>query len=164
MAASGPRKAEAMRAQIVSCGSAKKGNHNEGIQDGYFPHMWRRSRTVSRNSGENTARIDSDALSRDLHQDHRLVSELTWNTFRNHMILEYEIVKYDATLVCQFFCSIDRAYCAQKIQTILDCFQDPERQELVYRRYIFFDLRLRGVESIRPLSMRKHSTDEKMVY
>src|SRR5262245_18177224 len=31
----------------------------------------------------------------DLHQDHRIVSELTWNTFRNHLILEYEIPKYD---------------------------------------------------------------------
>lgn len=34
----------------------------------------------------------------DLHQDHRVVSELTWNTFRDHAILEYEIPKYDADL------------------------------------------------------------------
>jgi len=34
----------------------------------------------------------------DLHQDHRLLSELTWNTFRNHLILEYEIPKYDGDL------------------------------------------------------------------
>jgi hypothetical protein len=34
----------------------------------------------------------------DLHQDHRLVCELTWNTFRNHLIFEYEIPKYDADL------------------------------------------------------------------
>lgn len=34
----------------------------------------------------------------DLHQDHRLVSELTWNTFRSHLILEYEIPKYDGDL------------------------------------------------------------------
>src|SRR5215471_12511295 len=31
----------------------------------------------------------------DLHQDHRVISELTWNTFRDHLILEYEIIKYD---------------------------------------------------------------------
>jgi LmbE family N-acetylglucosaminyl deacetylase len=31
----------------------------------------------------------------DLHQDHRLAAELTWNTFRDHLILEYEIPKYD---------------------------------------------------------------------
>ena len=34
----------------------------------------------------------------DLHQDHRLVSELTWNTFRDHLILEYEIPKYDGDI------------------------------------------------------------------
>jgi LmbE family N-acetylglucosaminyl deacetylase len=34
----------------------------------------------------------------DLHQDHRLASELTWNTFRDHLILEYEIPKYDGDL------------------------------------------------------------------
>ena len=34
----------------------------------------------------------------DLHQDHRFLCELTWNTFRNHLILEYEIPKYDADL------------------------------------------------------------------
>ena len=34
----------------------------------------------------------------DLHQDHRLICELTWNTFRNHLILEYEIMKYDGDL------------------------------------------------------------------
>src|SRR6478752_3339908 len=34
----------------------------------------------------------------DLHQDHRLLCELTWNTFRNHLILEYEIPKYDGDL------------------------------------------------------------------
>ena len=34
----------------------------------------------------------------DAHQDHRLIAELTWNTFRNHLILEYEIPKYDGDL------------------------------------------------------------------
>ena len=34
----------------------------------------------------------------DLHQDHRIIHELTWNTFRNHCILEYEIPKYDGDL------------------------------------------------------------------
>src|ERR671927_213655 len=34
----------------------------------------------------------------DRHQDHRLVAELTWNTFRRHLILEYEVPKYDGDL------------------------------------------------------------------
>jgi len=35
---------------------------------------------------------------KDAHQDHGLIAELTWNTFRNHFILEYEIPKYDGDL------------------------------------------------------------------
>ena len=34
----------------------------------------------------------------DLHQDHRLCCELTWNTFRDHLILEYEVPKYDGDM------------------------------------------------------------------
>ena len=34
----------------------------------------------------------------DLHQDHRLACELTWNTFRDHLVLEYEIPKYDGDI------------------------------------------------------------------
>ena len=34
----------------------------------------------------------------DAHQDHRLIAELAWNTFRNHLILEYEIPKYDGDM------------------------------------------------------------------
>jgi len=34
----------------------------------------------------------------DLHQDHRTVAELTWNTFRDHLVLEYEIPKYEGDL------------------------------------------------------------------
>lgn len=34
----------------------------------------------------------------DLHQDHRLTCELTWNTFRDHLILEYEVPKYDGDM------------------------------------------------------------------
>ena len=59
----------------------------------------------------------------DLHQDHRLVSELTWNTFRNHLILEYEIVKYDGDLGApNFFIHLNGAICHEKIQHIIKCF------------------------------------------
>jgi LmbE family N-acetylglucosaminyl deacetylase len=34
----------------------------------------------------------------DLHQDHRVLAELVWNTFRNHLILEFEIPKYEGDL------------------------------------------------------------------
>ena len=50
----------------------------------------------------------------DLHQDHRLVSELTWNTFRDHLILEYEIPKYDGDLGApNCSCRVRRALAAE---------------------------------------------------
>ena len=51
----------------------------------------------------------------DLHQDHRLVAELTWNTFRDHLILEYEIPKYDGDLGApNAFVPLDEAVAAQE--------------------------------------------------
>ena len=45
----------------------------------------------------------------DLHQDHRLICELTWNTFRDHLILEYEIPKYDGDMGSpNFFIHLDK--------------------------------------------------------
>src|SRR5437588_868758 len=60
----------------------------------------------------------------DLHQDHRLVSELTWNTFRNHLILEYEIPKYDGDLGApNLFVPLDESTGQRKIGTILKHFR-----------------------------------------
>ena len=60
----------------------------------------------------------------DLHQDHRLVSELTWNTFRDHLILEYEIIKYDGDLGSpNFFIHLNDRICRMKIDHIYTCFK-----------------------------------------
>src|SRR5579872_1241209 len=60
----------------------------------------------------------------DLHQDHRLISELTWNTFRNHLILEYEIPKYDGDMGRPgVFVPLSADICEKKIDIILDVFQ-----------------------------------------
>src|SRR5213075_97830 len=52
----------------------------------------------------------------DLHQDHRLLSELTWNTFRDHLVLEYEIPKYDGDMGSpNLFVHLDDAVAERKI-------------------------------------------------
>ena len=57
-------------------------------------------------------------------QDHRLISDLTWNTYRNHLILEYETVKYDGDLGSpNFFIPLDEATCRKKVDTIFKCFK-----------------------------------------
>jgi LmbE family N-acetylglucosaminyl deacetylase len=84
----------------------------------------------------------------DLHQDHRLISELTWNTFRNHLILEYETPKYDADLGSpNFFVHLSEAVCDRKVDHLLSCFKT-QRDKHWFTRDVFLSiLRIRGVES-----------------
>ena len=59
----------------------------------------------------------------DLHQDHRLLSELTWNTFRDHLVLEYEVMKYDGDLGApNFFVRLDQRTARRKVSHILRSF------------------------------------------
>ncbi len=83
----------------------------------------------------------------DLHQDHRLISELTWNTFRNHLILEYEIPKYDGDLGSpSVFVPLDEAQCRRKIETILASFPSQAGKRWFSDDLFRSLLRLRGME------------------
>ncbi len=87
----------------------------------------------------------------DLHQDHRVICELTWNTFRNHLILEYEIPKYDGDLGApNFFVGLDRETCERKAKYICDSFAS-QRTKQWFEADTFLALqRLRGVECNAP--------------
>ena len=87
----------------------------------------------------------------DLHQDHRLVSELTWNTFRNHLILEYEIIKYDGDIgVPNFFIHLEDRICQNKISIIMDSFKTQRGKDWFTSEVLYSILRLRGMESRAP--------------
>jgi LmbE family N-acetylglucosaminyl deacetylase len=87
----------------------------------------------------------------DLHQDHRLVAELTWNTFRDHLILEYEIPKYDADLGSpNLFVHLDEATARRKVELLLESFPS-QRSRPWFTDDLFMALmRLRGMESSSP--------------
>jgi LmbE family N-acetylglucosaminyl deacetylase len=87
----------------------------------------------------------------DLHQDHRLASELTWNTFRNHLILEYEISKYDADLQQpNFFVPLSDAARRKKVRLLMDHFVT-QRNKHWFSEDLFNGLmRLRGMEAASP--------------
>jgi len=87
----------------------------------------------------------------DLHQDHRLISELTWNTFRDHLILEYEIFKYDGDLgTPNFYVQLNEDTCAKKIEIIRACF-DTQKEKVWFSEDAFRSiLRIRGIESNAP--------------
>jgi LmbE family N-acetylglucosaminyl deacetylase len=87
----------------------------------------------------------------DAHQDHRLIAELTWNTFRDHLILEYEIPKYDGDLgQPNVFIPLAKEVCDAKVDFLMRAF-DTQRSKRWFDPQTFLGLmRLRGMESNAP--------------
>ena len=84
---------------------------------------------------------------RDAHQDHRLAAELTWNTFRDHVILEYEIPKFDGDLGApNLFVEVDEAECREKIRLVLEHFPSQRSRSWFDEATFRALMRLRGVE------------------
>jgi LmbE family N-acetylglucosaminyl deacetylase len=87
----------------------------------------------------------------DLHQDHRLISELTWNTFRDHLILEYEIVKYDGDIGSpNVFVHLSEEICAKKSKLLINNFMSQHSHHWFTEETFRAILRLRGIESNAP--------------
>jgi LmbE family N-acetylglucosaminyl deacetylase len=87
----------------------------------------------------------------DRHQDHRLISDLTWNTFRNHLILEYEIPKYDGDLGSpSFFVPLEASICSRKIRNIVGSFRSQRHKQWFDEETFLSLLRLRGMEASSP--------------
>ena len=86
---------------------------------------------------------------KDAHQDHRLISELTWNAFRNHLILEYEIPKYDGDLgQPNFFVPLDQEIYEKKIRHILEAFKTQRVKRWFGKDTFLALMRLRGLECV----------------
>lgn len=83
----------------------------------------------------------------DRHQDHRLISELTWNTFRDHNVLEYEIPKFDGELAApNTFVEISEALIERKSEILMDCYGSQHEKQW-FDADLFRGLaRVRGVE------------------
>jgi LmbE family N-acetylglucosaminyl deacetylase len=87
----------------------------------------------------------------DLHQDHRVVSDLTWNTFRDHLILEYEILKYDGDLGRpNVFVHLDEDTCQKKVDLLMECFGTQRTKDWFTPDAFLALLRIRGVEARSP--------------
>jgi LmbE family N-acetylglucosaminyl deacetylase len=87
----------------------------------------------------------------DEHQDHRTIAQLVWNTFRNHLIAEYEIPKYEGDLGNpNFFVPLSRAVAARKVELLLEHF-GTQRSRQWFRPETFDGLMsVRGVECAAP--------------
>jgi len=101
---------------------------------------------------------------RDAHQDHRLISELTWNTFRNHLILEYEIPKYDGDMgQPSVFLPISLEMCEKKVRLIMDTFRSQCDKHWFQRETFLSLMRLRGMECNSPSSYAEAFYGRKLV-
>jgi LmbE family N-acetylglucosaminyl deacetylase len=124
----------------------------KNFKDGYFPYEAAEKKNFFEElKKEVSPDIIFTHFHRDLHQDHRLVSELTWNTFRNHLILEYEIIKYDGDLGApNLFVHLNEAICREKIRFIMDSFQSQKDKDWFTPDAFLSILRIRGIESKAP--------------
>jgi LmbE family N-acetylglucosaminyl deacetylase len=87
----------------------------------------------------------------DRHQDHRTVSDLTWNTFRNHVVLEYEIPKYDGDLGSpNLFVPLGETECREKIRILKTAFTSQRDKHWFDEDTFRALMRLRGMESCAP--------------
>jgi LmbE family N-acetylglucosaminyl deacetylase len=93
----------------------------KSFRESYFPSEWSDIKDFFEAI---RARVDPDLVlchhRTDQHQDHRVVAELTWNTFRNHLALEYEIPKYEGDLgTPNVFVPLSRPVAERKVEFLL---------------------------------------------
>jgi LmbE family N-acetylglucosaminyl deacetylase len=124
--APGPRAEEARRsADEFLARVARKQVIIGSFRESYFPSEWV---AIKDWFEEVKAKFDPDLVFThyrdDRHQDHRILSDLAWNTFRNHLILEYEILKYDGDIGRpNVFVPLSGQLCTLKIELLLKHFQ-----------------------------------------
>jgi LmbE family N-acetylglucosaminyl deacetylase len=84
----------------------------------------------------------------DLHQDHRMVGEITWNTFRRHLILEYEVPKYEGGLATpNAYVQLTRAQATAKTRALLSSYTSQHSKPWFSAETFVALMRLRGVEA-----------------
>lgn len=118
------------------------------FRDGFLPSVWSEVKETFEGIKNE---IDPDIIfthyRNDLHQDHRTINELTWNTFRNHLILEYEIPKYDGDLGNpNIFVPLDDSHVKNKKEIITDCFESQLNKQWLDDTLLTSMLRIRGIE------------------
>jgi LmbE family N-acetylglucosaminyl deacetylase len=137
----------------------------ETFRERYLPYV---AAEVKERFDRLGAEVDPDVIfthrGADLHQDHRVLAELTYNTFRDHLVLEYEIPKYDGDLGCpNVFVHLGTEHCEQKIATLLDAFGSQSDKDWFTEETFRAILRIRGVESRSPSGMAEGFHCRKLV-
>jgi LmbE family N-acetylglucosaminyl deacetylase len=119
-----------------------------GFRDGFLPYVGDQVKDVF----EGLKALDPDLIlthtRSDLHQDHRLACELTWNTFRDHLVLEYEIPKYDGDLgTPNVFVSLNEMQVDEKLRLIREHYPSQAGKHWFDDELFHSFMRLRGMEA-----------------
>jgi LmbE family N-acetylglucosaminyl deacetylase len=149
----GPREREARKSADLFLDRARRRQVTvHGFRDGFFPYVGGEIKdTFEALAREVAPDIVFTHTRDDRHQDHRLISDLTWNTFRSHLILEYEVPKYDGDLgVPNLFVPLGAAVARAKIRHLRAAFGSQRSKRWFTADTFHGLLRLRGVESGAP--------------
>jgi len=151
--AMGVRKAEAQKAAELFAGSGRiERLLLKEFPDGFMPFV---GSEVKATFEELKQKVEPDIIfthqRHDAHQDHRLLSDLTWNTFRNHLILEYEIPKYDGDMGRpSLFVPLTKEMCQTKVRHLMDGFVSQRTRNWFQESTFHSLMRLRGMECNSP--------------
>jgi LmbE family N-acetylglucosaminyl deacetylase len=124
----------------------------QGFRESYFPFEGDKIKDYFEKLGkEFSPDVVFTHYRSDAHQDHRVISDLTWNTFRQHFVFEYEVPKYDGDLETpNWYVLLEESCVKRKIDNLLEVFQT-QRQKPWFDEETFRSiLRIRGVESRSP--------------
>jgi LmbE family N-acetylglucosaminyl deacetylase len=144
------RRSETEKAAERIAGAASNLNlHFLDFRDGFMPYAGSAPKDKLRDlSREWSPDVVFTHFRDDAHQDHRLVSEITYNLFRNHLILEYEIPKYDGDFGRpNVFVPLTQEDGDAKVEVLLDSFASQANKHWFTDETFRSLLRLRGIES-----------------
>ena len=102
---------------------------------------------------------------KDAHQDHRLISDLTWNTYRDNLIMEYEIPKFDGDLQTpNLYVHLNENIVQKKVKLICNLFQSQTKKQWFSKETFKSIMRIRGVESNSPSKYAEAFHCRKLVF
>lgn len=148
LAASGRRAEEAQAsATAFLAGSATSDIRIFEFRESLFPYMGGEIKEAFEDLKELAPDLIFTHTRHDLHQDHRLACELTWNTFRDHLVLEYEIPKYDGDLGApNVFVPLEESLVDMKVGLLGEHFPSQARKHWFDEELFRSLMRLRGME------------------
>jgi LmbE family N-acetylglucosaminyl deacetylase len=166
LAAPGERGAEAQAsAAAFLAGAAAARVEVHDFRDGFLPYLGGEVKGVFEDLKR---RVDPQVVfthaGYDFHQDHRLACELTWNTFRNHLILEYEIPKFDGDLGRpNVFVPLLADVVDRKLALLEEHFPTQAGKHWFDRETFVGLMRLRGMEAVAATRFAEAFTSRKTV-